>query len=200
MCHCDVSLYTCMQRPIYDLGWITSITILIYYMKYIYSRMNWRRCAGNLRLCLRHLCNSYTWYNNTQRTPLDFLNQYRRLNIFLNNNYYSGMLSLELSRLSEIYQISVWKAVENEFHQLFLLAITYETIQITYWKTYARIKSKPWHNPPPPGIPPGIWILTFWSGQIPYIYLYSRSNTPRIVKNWSSNSPPHVRIGSYSIS
>jgi hypothetical protein len=25
--------------------------------------------------------------------------------------------------------------------------------------------------PPPPGIPPGIWILTFWSGQIPYIYL-----------------------------
>ena len=24
---------------------------------------------------------------------------------------------------------------------------------------------------PPPGIPPGIWILTFWSDQIPYIYL-----------------------------
>ena len=48
-------------------------------------------------------------------------------------------------------------------------------------------------------IPPGIWILTFNFGQVkfPTYICDSCSNTRRIGKNWSSNTPPHVRSFSF---
>ena len=54
--------------------------------------------------------------------------------------------------------------------------------------------------PPPPAYPQEFGFLRFGQVKFPTYICNSRSNTPRIVKNLSSNSPPHVRIGSYSIS
>ena len=53
---------------------------------------------------------------------------------------------------------------------------------------------------PPRAYPREFGFWRFGQVKFPTYICNSRSNTPRIVKNWSSNTPPHVRIGSYSIS
>ena len=140
------------------------------FVEYVKPIVNSENLDTVIELCKRELGDIATQINNLCRDNFKpILEDVTTPDIL---HYHAEGLRMFVGEMVKKHNISIGTMTQDDMMTIerpgFLNNVTGTSLQHPYMVMRESNRNL---DIPPPGIPPGIWILTFWSGQIPYIYL-----------------------------